>query len=157
MARRILRSNRDSVLSANNRDLGQNSIPDGTFNLYNLLVRFLVCQTVQEQINIRRWTELLVVVLAQLALGRVELGRDRQKTVDDRGPRGNHIIPVHVGKGRLGKDAEVALELLDRLHDRRGSVGEALVRGERHDVAAALRLGLDLEVAGPGSNELGVV
>src|SRR3569833_3446435 len=109
MARRILRSNRDSVLSANNRDLGQNSIPDGTFNLFNLLDRFLVRQTVQEQINIRRRTELLVVVLAQLALGRVELGRDRQKTKKNKKPHNNHIIPVHVGMGRLGKDAEVAL------------------------------------------------
>lgn len=68
--------------------------------------------TVEEQVDIRSRTELLMVILTQLALGGIELRRDGQQSVDNRRTSGNYVIPVQVGKGRLGEDVEVLAEIL---------------------------------------------
>ena len=152
----ILTGNGDGILGAHHRDLAQEGIANGSFDLLDLFHGLVVVQAIQEQVDVGRGAELLVVVLAKLALGGVELLGDRQEAVDDGGARGHDIVPVHVHHGGFRKDIEVLLELGQAPDGGRGAVGTPLVIGEGHDVPGLLQLRLGSQVSGASRDVLSV-
>lgn len=83
MAHGILASDGDCILGTHNGDLGENGITDSALNLLDFLNGFIVCKAVEEEIHVGRRAELLMVVLAELALVHIESFGDGQQTVDD--------------------------------------------------------------------------
>lgn len=81
------------MLSPDDGGLGEESIADAGLNVLDLLNRLLLGESVQEQIDIGSRTELLVIEFTKTTLGPVELFRHREQSVDNRGSRGNHVVP----------------------------------------------------------------
>ena len=157
MTHGILAGDGDCVLGANDSDLVQQSLSDSALDLLNLVDSLIMSKAVQEEIDIRSGTELLVVVLAELPLGGVELGGDRQQAIDNRRSGGNHIVPVHVNHGRLGEDVEVLLELGQAANGGGRSIGSALIVGQSHDVSGLLLFRLGSQISSTGLDILGIL
>ena len=65
MASWVLRGDRDSVLCSDGRCFGQNRVFDAPLNLLDLLSGLFLGKTVEEDVDIRGWGELLMVVMTQ--------------------------------------------------------------------------------------------
>lgn len=83
MSNGVLTSNGDSVLGSHHGDLIEQGILDSPFDFLDLLYGLIVVESVEKEVDIRGRAKLLVVVLAKLTLGSVELFGDREKTVDN--------------------------------------------------------------------------
>jgi hypothetical protein len=72
------------MLGPDDGDLGEESVADPTFDLFDLLDGLLLGETVQEQIDVGSRAELLMVELAEATLGTVVLLRNGKQGVDHR-------------------------------------------------------------------------
>lgn len=83
MANRVLACNGKGILGSHDSDLVEERISNGLLDLLDLLNGLVMGEPVEKEIDIRSRAELLMVVLAQPALGRIEFLGDGQKTVHD--------------------------------------------------------------------------
>lgn len=92
----VLTGNGDGILGPHHSDFVEKCISDGLLDRLDLLNSLVVGEPVEEEIDIRGRTELLMVILAELALGGVEFLGNGEKAVDDRRASGHNIAPVQV-------------------------------------------------------------
>lgn len=157
MADGVLAGDGDCVLGTDDRDLVKDGVSDGLLDVFHLVNGLLVGEAVQEKIKIGSRAELVVVVLSELSLRDLEVGGDRQKTVDNRGTSRNDIAPVHFDERRFREDVEVVLKLGEARDGGRRLVRPTLFVGESHDVLGLFLIGLCRQASGTGRDELCVL
>ncbi len=134
MAHRVLACNGNSILGANDSHFTEDGVSNRLLNGLDLLNGLLMRKAVKEKINIGGRAELFVVVLAKLSLIDIELLRDRQESVDNGRTGSDNVVPVQLGKRRLGEDCKVFLKLADAVDGGGRPIGTTLLVWECHDV-----------------------